>query len=425
MAAEGEEEEGDCCRNDDVIRVEVAAMDALRPSEPGQVRLAAVTELLTRVLAAGQRSAVGAAHAAGPYGTSLGRHAAAAAAPSHGPGPGPGPGQRHPVHGRQQQGPQQPQQHDASTWHGPPQGRRHAGPARLAGQGHGYSQGPGQGQGRSSSWRAGPDPAPGARVVVPSTPARRLMAALNKLSARNYGKITHEVALIMGEEEDGGGVAAAVDAVLCKSAADSCYADVYARMALDAASELADARPAAAAAARRRLAEYAHACLDADGMRRSATALAQVPAGSAAEYDDLCAAVKAKKLLLGRLATALALVALAAARGDAAADEMPGAAAASEAVEGALALVVGAGGDERAVEVLLQVVKLLLRFCPSAQRAAIARVRALLTPKATASFGAKCRFLISDLLALEPNAGELRKKLHHHRGGGGRKRQDM
>ncbi len=271
-----------------------------------------------------------------------------------------------------------------------------------------------------------------------STPARRLMAALNKLSARNYCKVTRDIADIMSEpassdsaQEGGGadgggaeveGAGEAVDAVLGKSATDGCYTEVYARMLLDVLAELSGGggMPAKAAAARRHLVAHVRACVPQDGsaLAASALALSRIPTGSAAEYDDLCAAVKAKKQFLGRVSTALAVVALDSQRG-ADDDDMPGTGCAADSVCGAFETTVEEyaaslpppsdpalplAATTTAIEVMLEVVKLLVRACPSAKPSALARVGAALTPRLMETFGSKCRFLATDVLGVDTHA---------------------
>ena len=293
-------------------------------------------------------------------------------------------------------------------------------------------------------------PAPGGCLPCPfkkkSTPARRLMAALNKLSARNYCKVTRDIADIMsepaasdaldagegGEEGEVGDAEEAVDAVLGKSATDGCYTEVYARMLLDVLAELAGGggKPAKAAVARRHLVAHVRACVPQDGssLAESALALSRIPAGSAAEYDNLCAAVKAKKQFLGRVSTALAVVALDSQRG-ADDDDMPGTGCAADSVCGAFETTVAeyaaslpppsdasasassaassasaSAATTTAIEVMLEVVKLLVRACPSAKPSALARVGVALTPRLMATFGSKCRFLATDVLGVDAHA---------------------
>ena len=427
----------------DVVRIEPAEMDRLRPARDAFEPLKAVAELLGAAMAASQAFAA----SAGPC-----PHVARDRGAAH----------------------QQPQQQQQQQQH-PTQGHPH---------GHGHGHGPGQGQGRSGGWsgsvapsqsqpswrggaaagpRGGPPPerrerdwekqrggGPDAdarrgpegsapvgrkRVVPTSTPERRLMAALNKLSTRNYCKITQDIVAILSAASDASAASAAsdaepierdcesgagrvpsparaaVDAVLAKSATDGCYADVFARMLLDVLAELGGpaGRRREAADARRYLVARVRACIPPDGaaLAEAALALGRIPGGSAADYDNLCAAVKATKQFLGRASTALAVVALDAQRGPDD-DDMPGTGCAADAVCGALDAVVGEyerggrAGGTTSIDAMLQVVKLLVGACPSTKATAWARVRAALPERVTESFGSKSRFLVSDLLGGGP-----------------------
>ena len=239
------------------------------------------------------------------------------------------------------------------------------------------------------------------------------MAALNKLSARNYGKITHEIAGIIASS-DRPAAADAVAAALAKSATDACYADVYVRMLVDVARELSTSDVAThrelGDAATEQMDAHVDGCLPegGDGLAEAALRLAAVPPGSAAEYDELCASVKAKKQFSGRLATALAIVWLS---HDAEAGRRR--AAASAAICRALATVASGAAatadpdlTSRAIEALLEAVKMLLaRQCSAQLRQwVVTEVRSTLPAGSavTAALGGKGRFLVDDIVGRAP-----------------------
>lgn len=260
------------------------------------------------------------------------------------------------------------------------------------------------------------------RPATPASPARRLMAALNKLSARNYGKITHEIAGIIASS-DRPAAADAVAAALAKSATDACYADVYVRMLVDVARELStsdvEMHRELGAAATEQLDGHVDACLPEGGagLAEAVLQLAAIPPGSAAEYDDLCASVKAKKQLSGRIATALAVVWLSHG-GDARKN------GAAESICRALATVVSEARQEdgdstsRAIEALMDAVKMLLaRQCSVHLRHwVVSEVRKALPAgsEVMAALGGKCRFLIDDVVGRVPTPVSAAR----HRGGG-------
>lgn len=273
-----------------------------------------------------------------------------------------------------------------------------------------------QGGGQRVGVRQPPRVPTGSIAGQPSSPARRLMAALNKLSARNYGKITHEVAGIISSS-DKPGVLDAVAAVLSKSATDACYADVYIRMLVDVSRELLSSDDAGqrelGTAVTQRLYAQVEECLPQDGasLAEAALLLASIPSGSAAEYDDLCASVKAKKQFSGRLATALAIVWLLSANVD---DDESRRLSASLSICRALTVVVATSPEvvaaaetmSRAVEALLEAVKMqLARPCSQdLKQRVVAEVRSTLPAGSptTLGLGAKCRFLVDDIVGRAP-----------------------
>jgi hypothetical protein len=160
------------------------------------------------------------------------------------------------------------------------------------------------------------------RIGCGPSGARALLGALNKLNERNFEPIRDRVASLVAA----GDVSprAAVRAVLAKSADESCFAHVYVRL-LQAAGLVAALTPPEEATdvpldgdtvgeGREAVREFLGALFGGDTLwtdvLHAATLLGTsgpAPAEGTAAYDAFCGALKAKKRLLGRHKTALAI----------------------------------------------------------------------------------------------------------------------
>ena len=149
----------------------------------------------------------------------------------------------------------------------------------------------------SSKWRTP------SSSTTSTTPSRMLLAALNKLSTKNFVKITKHVLSIASTTSMP--PSELVDSVLSKSAMDTGYADIYVRMIHDVLMGLPLEK---ADCARSLLATHVSNTLSAAIVARQIGLIADIPTGSAKDYDDLCASVKAVKHFYGCMATAFALV---------------------------------------------------------------------------------------------------------------------
>jgi len=192
------------------------------------------------------------------------------------------------------------------------------------------------------------------RIGCGPSGARALLGALNKLNERNFEPIRDRVASLVAA----GDVSprAAVRAVLAKSADESCFAHVYVRLLQEAGLVAALTPPVGATdvpldgdtvgEGREAVREFLGALFGGDTLWTDVLHAAMLlgtcgpaPAEGTAAYDAFCGALKAKKRLLGRHKTALAILA-------AMARDVEGAPRPAEVVAVTLKVLGHAAGDE-------------------------------------------------------------------------------
>jgi hypothetical protein len=250
---------------------------------------------------------------------------------------------------------------------------------------------------------------PRAKIGGGSDADRALLSSLNKLNERNFDAVRDGVLeLISAGKVD---AASAAHAMLAKSSNDSTFAAVYARLL----AAIADGGAAVGTA----VGAFLGTLFGRDGglwedVRVVSAALAV--ASPTEGYDAFCVAVRAKKQLLGRHGTALAVLALMA-------KTIEGAPRPADAVE-VLMDVLGravALRDSVAVDLALELVQQLVsaleasgaggpRSHPAALQGVRDGIRTLLPDElVSAEFGPKCKFKVLDLLG---GGGKARTAAH-------------
>jgi hypothetical protein len=244
------------------------------------------------------------------------------------------------------------------------------------------------------------------------------MGALNKLSEQNFEAIRERVASLVASGDVGSDQAA--KAILEKSADDSCFAHVYARLlkaivggcAPDAACIIAEIQKFLDQLFGGEGTRGESLWKDLESVAETMDASGAAPAEGTPAYDVFCLAVKAKKRLLGRHRTALAVLS-AMARDVGAGAPKPG-----QVVEVTLVVLgIAAARQEDptvpvdlALDLAEQIAEALTSSdAPNSHATALVALRAgiasALTDDVLSAYGPRTRFKVKDLLAPQSQQG--------------------